>query len=69
MKLFPSWVSIEPRLLPLARRNGFGKVDDWHEVVLKRIFSNFINLPRPSDGEATDIAKVVLELTELDPTM
>lgn len=67
--MFPSWVSVEPRLLPLARRNGFGNADDWHEMVLKRIFSSSIQQLHPPEGEAAHVAKVILELTELDPAM
>lgn len=69
LKMFPSWVSIEPRLLPLARRNGFGNADDWHEMVLKRIFQSSIQQQHPPEGEAAHVAKVILELTELDPAM
>jgi len=69
MKMFPHWVSIEPRLLPLARKNGFGMLDDWREVVLKKIFTTSMILHRPPDSEASTLAKLVLELTELDPAM
>lgn len=69
MKMFPHWVSIEPRLLPLARRNGFGMLDDWREVVLKKIFTTSMNMHHPPDVEASTLAKLVLELTELDPAM
>ena len=71
MKMFPQWVSVEPRLLPLARRNGFGMLDDWREVMLKRIFTTSMSTHRPPspDAEASTLAKLVLELTELDPAM
>lgn len=70
MKAFPSWVSTEPRLLPLARKNGFGILEDWREVVLKNIFAKSMSSSHgPHDGEAARLAKLVAELTELDPAM
>lgn len=68
MKAYPSWVSIEPRLLPLAQRNGFGLLDDWRENVLKKIFGSSVTFAS-TENEVADLAKVVLELTELDPEM
>jgi hypothetical protein len=68
MKDFSQWVSMEPRLLPLARRNGFGMLEDFREVVLRKIFyASMRSEPASACDEANKLAKLVLEITELDP--
>lgn len=68
MKEFSVWVSTEPRLLPLARRNGFGMLEDFREVVLRKIFfASMRTDPSNAYDEAEKLAKLVAEITELDP--
>ncbi|KAF8318966.1 hypothetical protein DL93DRAFT_259372 [Clavulina sp. PMI_390] len=65
-KSFTDYVTTEPRLLPLARRNGFGKADEWHASMLRKLFAQSLALSNPSEGEAAYIAKSLLELFQLD---
>ncbi|EGN92146.1 hypothetical protein SERLA73DRAFT_173118 [Serpula lacrymans var. lacrymans S7.3] len=66
MAQFPIALAIEPRLLPLARANGFDMDPKYRDFVFRKIFE------RPavnSEGRMEDIIRNVRELRRLDPRM
>ncbi|KZV83443.1 hypothetical protein EXIGLDRAFT_683841 [Exidia glandulosa HHB12029] len=62
----PLAIALEPRLLPLARRNGLGMDSKYRDFILRKVFE------KPSterDQRAQEIVDKVRALTELDDSM
>jgi hypothetical protein len=69
MSKLPVWISTEPRILPLARRNGFCIDPSYRDSIFRKLFECTLdNFGNPINNSA-DIVQNVKELSRIDPDM
>jgi hypothetical protein len=69
MSKLPIWISTEPRILPLARLNGFSIDPSYRDSIFRKLFERILdNFGNPMNNSA-DIVQNVKELSRIDPDM